>query len=167
MLCQVFLLVSLIQACRGLLEENFVAFNKTNGAVPIHDATIVYSGDDAPGVKIAVDSLAGDWEAITGRRPLAWQFGANETSGSSDNSPDSFDSHAIIAATLDTGLMNELVDRLSLNVSILEGKREAFTTSVVHNALPGVESALLIAGSDSRATAFGIYTLAEQSGQSP
>lgn len=40
-------------------------------------------------------------------------------------------------------------------------------TSVVHNPLPEVDEALVIADRDKRGTIFDIYTLSEQAEQSP
>ncbi|GAB7361482.1 hypothetical protein MBLNU230_g1538t1 [Neophaeotheca triangularis] len=151
--------LGLLHACRGLLEDAIVSFSHSSDAVPIHGATIIYSHDEAAGVGIATDSLAGDWEAITGNRPDVWQYGSDE--------PSSPQGHAIIVSTLDSDLMVEICRNVGVDLSVLEGKWEAFTTSLVYNALPGLDSSLLILGSDSRGATFGVHTLAEQSGQSP
>ncbi|MDR0842834.1 MAG: glycosyl hydrolase 115 family protein, partial [Acidobacteriota bacterium] len=52
-------------------------------------------------------------------------------------------------------------------VKPIEGKWESFFIQTVTKPLPGVEKALVIAGSDKRATIFGIYDLCEQMGVSP
>ena len=66
---------------------------------------------------------------------------------------------------------SEIIDRLvrehKLDVSSIEGKWESFEIQVVPSPLPGVSSALVIAGSDKRGTIFGIYDLSEQIGVSP
>jgi len=160
-------LVSLLQYCSALLEEPIVAFNHTPGTVPIHNARIVHSRDDPAGIHIAVDSLVSDWEAITGRLPEITQYPFNETqtpSGSGSNG-----TSAIIVATHGSSLASELRRNncLGSNSTMLDGKREAFTTLLGDNCLPGIDRALLIVGSDMRGTIYGIYTVAEQSGQSP
>ena len=156
-------LVSLLETCTALLEEAIVSFNHSSGAVPIHDAKIVHASDAAVGVTIAIASLAGDWEAITGRRPDTSGLPSNSTRGDGNTTS------AIIVATYGSGLAIELAENgcLGRNSTILEGKREAFTTSIGEKCLPGVDLALVITGSDMRGTIFGIYTLAEQAGQSP
>lgn len=63
--------------------------------------------------------------------------------------------------------MQWLVKKNHLNISDIQGKWEAFKTSVVRNPLPGVKDGLVIAGSDKRGAMFGVYTLAQQCGQSP
>ena len=44
---------------------------------------------------------------------------------------------------------------------------EAFVISTVENPLPGIDHALVIAGSDKRGTIYGIYELSKQIGVSP
>lgn len=149
----------LLHLSHSLLEDAFVTFNQTTGAVPIHGATVIHSYDESPGVRIAVASLLDDFEAITGNRPPSWQYRSNDSS-----TPQG---HAIVVSTLDSELMRQVRDRTNVDLSMLEGKREAFLTMLISDALPGLETALLIAGSDSRAATFGVHTLAEQAGQSP
>jgi len=50
---------------------------------------------------------------------------------------------------------------------IRSGWWEACLTQVVDDPLPGVERALVIAGSDRRGTAYGIFELSKQIGVSP
>ena len=54
-----------------------------------------------------------------------------------------------------------------IDVSSIAGKWESFLIQVVAKPLPGVSSALVIAGSDKRGTIYGIYDLSEQIGVSP
>ena len=54
-----------------------------------------------------------------------------------------------------------------LDASGVAGKWESFFIQVVPEPLPGVASALVIAGSDKRGTIYGIYDLSEQIGVSP
>src|SRR5207237_8232329 len=49
----------------------------------------------------------------------------------------------------------------------ISGKWESFLTQVVPQPLPGIDQALVIAGSDKRGTTYGIYDLSEQIGVSP
>ena len=64
-----------------------------------------------------------------------------------------------------------LLDRLAtagkIDVSAIRGQWEASVTAVVARPWPGVERALVIAGSDKRGTIYGIYDLSEQIGVSP
>ena len=47
------------------------------------------------------------------------------------------------------------------------GQWESFISQVVTSPLPGVDKALVIAGSDLRGTVFGLYDISEQIGVSP
>ncbi|MEV0618879.1 glycosyl hydrolase 115 family protein [Nonomuraea sp. NPDC050404] len=49
----------------------------------------------------------------------------------------------------------------------IKGKWEAYATKTVRNPLPGVGSALVIAGSDARGTIYGLYSISEEIGVSP
>lgn len=66
---------------------------------------------------------------------------------------------------------NRLLDRLAaegkLDVSDIAGRWEAYLIQVVKKPLPGVEQALVIAGSDKRGAIYGVYDLAETIGVSP
>jgi hypothetical protein len=64
-------------------------------------------------------------------------------------------------------LIDGLVGAHKIDVSSIVGKWESFSVQVVPNPLPGVESGLVIVGSDKRGTIFGIYDLSEQIGVSP
>ncbi|AIQ59968.1 glycosyl hydrolase 115 family protein [Paenibacillus borealis] len=66
---------------------------------------------------------------------------------------------------------NELIDRLIaegvLDVTAIQGKRECFRLQLVEAPMPGVDRALVIAGSDKRGTIYGIYSISETIGVSP
>ncbi|KAI0867651.1 hypothetical protein GGS24DRAFT_484953 [Hypoxylon argillaceum] len=156
------LCLSLSSLISGLLEESIVSFESAEAYIPLHNASIAYSADDPVGVEIGAISLAEDLEAITGTRPSIVKVESGESvecAGCADN--------VIIAATVDSNLMKAIVKNGKLDVTALDGKWESYQTSVVDNPIPGVKKALVIAGSDKRGVVFGIYTLSEQSGQSP
>lgn len=64
-------------------------------------------------------------------------------------------------------LINRLVSEKKIDVSDVAGKWEAALVQVVANPLPGLDSALVIAGSDKRGTIYGVYDVCEQMGVSP
>ena len=66
-----------------------------------------------------------------------------------------------------SALIDSLVATGKLDASDLPGKWESFVITTVANPVPGVERALVIAGSDKRGTIYGIYELSEQIGVSP
>lgn len=159
-----FLVIALLcSEAFGFLETPIVDFQEHSGSIPIAHADIICSRDDEVGVHIAVGNLASDLNQITGvdRRVLEWQDSDDPVSNSLDHAT------AVIAGSLNSSLIRHLADEGLIDVSDLEGKWETFMTTVVAGALPSIDRALVIAGSDKRGTIFGIYTLSEQSGQSP
>ena len=75
---------------------------------------------------------------------------------------------AIVAGTIGkSALIDRLVRENKIDVQAISGKWESFLIQVVAKPLPGVASALVIAGSDKRGTIFGIYDISEQIGVSP
>ena len=75
---------------------------------------------------------------------------------------------SIIIGTLG---QSEIIDRLAaegkLETNGVSGQWESYVLQVVKNPLPGVDRALVIAGSDRRGTIYGIYQLSEMIGVSP
>ena len=120
------------------------------GSAPLwHDAA------DWPGVIHAVGDLRADIERVTGRAP-------------SLSSAQPKAACVVIIGTLGrSAAIDALVAAGKLDVSDLRGKWESFVITTVEQPMPGVERALVIAGSDKRGTIYGIYELSEQLGVSP
>ncbi|MDE6654913.1 MAG: glycosyl hydrolase 115 family protein, partial [Muribaculaceae bacterium] len=116
-------------------------------------AAIYFDSDDDKGISRAVENLARDFHAVTGRRPamLAAPKGKN----------------VIIVGSLRNPMIDSLCKRGMIDRSQLEGATEKYLMTTVENPLPGVDEALVIAGSDRRGTIYGIYELSEQLGVSP
>src|SRR5262249_31087462 len=76
--------------------------------------------------------------------------------------------NAIVIGTIGKStLIDQLSSAKKIDISTISGKWEACLTQVVADPMPGVSSALVIAGSDKRGTIYGIYELSEQIGVSP
>ncbi len=74
----------------------------------------------------------------------------------------------VIAGTLGKSpLIDGLVKAGKLNTVAISGKWESFIITTIANPLPGVDQALVVAGSDKRGTIYGIYEISEQIGVSP
>lgn len=118
-------------------------------------APIYASAGDYEGVMIALKNFQADVKAVTGTEPALV----------TDKAPGK---EAVIIGTIGkSALIDELIRNKKINVTGVEGKWEVFISQVVKNPMPGVESALVIAGSDKRGTIFGIYDLSSQIGVSP
>jgi len=60
-----------------------------------------------------------------------------------------------------------LIKNNKLDVKNILGKWESFVIQTIDSPLPGVEKAMVIAGSDKRGTIYGIYDLSRNIGVSP
>ncbi|KAI7213106.1 glycoside hydrolase family 115 protein [Hortaea werneckii] len=165
LLCASGVALLLASGASALLQDNLVSFTKTSdSAIPIHNAAIAYAADDPIGVHIAAESLVDDFQGITGTRPLALTVDETKWNSSEESSLDT----VILIATANSKVVKDLVGRGLFDDAEIEGKWEVYKTTVITGTpLPGVDSLLLIAGSDKRGAIFGAYTLAEQCGQSP
>jgi len=144
----------------ALGQERFVTF-----APDAQSAALVAGGAaapllvdpaDWPGVRRAVGDLQADVERVSGLKPVV---------RSADGTTAQF---AVIVGTVGRSpLIDGLAKAGKIDVSGIAGRWEAFLLQTVERPLPGVERALVIAGSDKRGTIYGVYELSEQIGVSP
>ncbi|KAL0943457.1 uncharacterized protein CTRU02_201344 [Colletotrichum truncatum] len=163
-------LLPLFSFASALLEEPFVAFDQSEGSIELQNGVLLYDYSDPVGVRIAINSLANDWEQITGTKPPVQTWvgsGSNSTARLPGTNSTISPKIAVIAATVDSPLVRQLEESAKVEVNDIRGKWETFRTLLVDKPLPQFSKALVIVGSDKRGVMFGLYTLAEQSGQSP
>lgn len=111
---------------------------------------------DDPAVIRAAGDLQADVERVSGLRPVL-RHTLPETAAT-----------LVLVGTLGASpVVDRLVTRGRLDVSRVKGRWEASVTQVVEHPLPGVERALVIAGSDRRGTIYGVYDTSERIGVSP
>lgn len=118
-------------------------------------ATIYYDGEDAEVVGIAANAFATDIEKITGINPKV------DISNKLDQE------YAIIVGTVGKSqLIDKLIALKKIN-NIAADQWEEYQISLVDAPMKGVKQALVIAGSDRRGTAFGVFALSRMLGVSP
>ena len=144
----------------ALTANSFVSEKEAKGSFCLFakgKSTAIYvSTNESPGVIRVVTDLQKDVQRVSGRLPAL-----ERESGQLRN-------RAVLVGELGKGgLVDQLVRDGKLDVSEIKGKWEACVLQVVQNPLTGVESALVIAGSDKRGTIYGVYDLSEQMGVSP
>ncbi|NTE05378.1 glycosyl hydrolase [Agrobacterium tumefaciens] len=133
---------------KGYVKGSFALANK--GIV----AAILVSGNEWPGVVRAATDLQADIAKVTGLKPTFLK--------------DKTVSTAIIIGTIGKStIIDQLIGAGKINVAGVAGKWESTLIEVVKNPAPGIDSALVIAGSDKRGTIYGIYELSSQIGVSP
>jgi hypothetical protein len=119
-------------------------------------APLYISADDHPGVIRALKDLQNDISLVTKASP---DLSTNTTIKGVQ---------VVLVGTIGKSpLIDGLIRQNKLNVAGIAGKWETYLLQVVKNPLPGVTSALVIAGSDKRGTIYGIYGLSAQIGVSP
>lgn len=144
----------------GLDNKDIVTYQKnadgcfpliTDGKVP----QILCEGNDLKGISIAVANLASDFEKVSGCcAPVI-------------HSSEAVTSCPIIVGSVKSPLIKKLISASKINGEEIVGKNEKYVMTTVADPFPGVDEALVIAGSDRRGTIYGIYELSEQLGVSP
>ena len=119
-------------------------------------AKLYIDANDHPGVIRAAGDLQADIARVSAAKPVLSRGG--KPAGSDI---------VIIGTVGKSALIDQLVKSGALDVSSIKGKAEGWQVQTLSKPLPGVERALVIAGSDKRGTIFGIYEMSEQIGVSP
>jgi hypothetical protein len=123
------------------------------GQVP---ATILIDGSDYTVVRIVAVCLADDVTRVTGLRP--------DVSTGAPPLP----AHLVIVGVIGhSAPIDQLIKAGKLNVKAIAGQWESYKIQTIRNPMPGVSSALVIAGSDRRGAAYGVFDLSEAIGVSP
>lgn len=117
-------------------------------------APVLVAEEESFAVRRAAGDLRQDIRRVSGAEPGAVRAASDE--------------QLVLVGTLGS---SPLIDRLAaegrIDAAAIRGRWEGFLLQTVERPLPGVARALVIAGSDRRGTAFGIYTLSEAIGVSP
>ena len=138
----------------GIVTENLNSggFTLISQSKPVG---VIVAENDKKCVLIAVQNLQKDFERVCGKQAQLF------------NSPTSDTKQCIIVGSLESPYVKQLIKAKQLDEKELKGKVEKYIMTVVSNPLPGVDEALVIAGSDMRGTIYGVYELSEQIGVSP
>jgi hypothetical protein len=117
---------------------------------------LLINSQDWPGVIRAFKDLQSDIGKVTSLVPEIYY----------DVAPASAD--LIISGTIGkSNLIDKLIKDKKIDVTEIKDQWEKFLIQTVHNPLPGVKEAVIIAGSDKRGTIYGIYEISKQIGVSP
>jgi hypothetical protein len=135
-------------------SQHWVTDSQSRGAFELASADrmaeIRYSADDFPVVGIAARDLEKDLQTV---------LGAGRRRDSK---------HVVWIGTLGRNAeLDALIGARRIDVSKLRGSWESYVITTLQAPQPGVDSALLIIGSDRRGTAYGAYELSQAIGVSP
>jgi hypothetical protein len=144
----------------ALTTNSFVNTNSSAGSFTIvasSKATDIFvDPNDWPGVVRVARDLQADLHRVSGITAKLTQQSAE------------LGKTAVIIGTIGrSAVIERLVREKKIDVAGVTGKWEASVIQVVAAPLPGVEQALVIAGSDKRGTIYGVYEVSEQMGVSP
>jgi hypothetical protein len=152
-------LLSFLFFCLKPGAQNLVAGKNEPGAFALvgasETATIVVDGSDDSLVQVATRLFGKDIEMIAGKSPAV-----------STSLPAS-KNIVLIGSMGKSRFIQQLANEKKLNTSSLEKKWEGYQIQVVKTPFKGINQALVIAGSDRRGTAYGVFELSKQLGVSP
>lgn len=119
-------------------------------------ATIFYDSKDAEVVDKVAHLFAQDIKKVSGVAPEVISTGQPSAQ------------QAVILGTIGKSkLIDQLIERKKLDVTGINGGWEQFVIKTVKNPFPNVKQALVVAGSDRRGTAYGVFTISKAIGVSP
>ncbi|MCJ1436841.1 hypothetical protein MMC27_006223 [Xylographa pallens] len=161
--------ISFSVSVSGLLQQATLSFTSDSSSLQLAGngvkSQIILDGKDWPGVIRTANDLAMDFGRVTGTNATI------ELVNNTVIQPMPLTSNGgatIIAGTIgNSSFIDNLISAQKINVSQIQGQWESFSSQVVSNPVPGLASALVIAGSDKRGTIYGMYDISEQMGVSP
>ncbi|HTB62887.1 MAG TPA: glycosyl hydrolase 115 family protein, partial [Opitutales bacterium] len=119
-------------------------------------AEVFVAPEDFKCDQIAANLFTEDVERVTGHKPSLVSDAAK------------LKGPAVILGTLgQSPVIDKLVADGKFDAKQLQGQWESFLIGTVANPLPGVDSALVICGSDRRGTAYGVFEVSQGIGVSP
>ena len=130
-----------------------------NGNFPIvyKTASTIYTDkNDDWLIQITASLFQNDVEMVTGKKP---EIG-NELPGKAN-------SVIIIGSIKGSKLIQQLIQTKKINVDSIKNKWESYQIQIIKNPFKGIERALVIAGSDKRGTAYGVFEISKDMGVSP
>ncbi|WP_051359990.1 glycosyl hydrolase 115 family protein [Adhaeribacter aquaticus] len=154
------LILASFSEARAITGERYVSGKKAAGSFTLASAgkpaPLFVSSQDFPGVIRVAKTLQSDIKSVT----------SNEPKLVTDKVPAA--KEVILIGTIGKNpVIDKLVKEKKLNVTEIAGKWETFLLQVVEKPMPGVDRALVIAGSDKRGTIYGMFDLSAQIGVSP
>lgn len=134
-----------------IVEKN----TNTANSFSLASVKLLNDANDALAVKTAIRLFAEDVERVTGERPdITTECPRVQ--------------RLIIAGTIEGNKwIRELASNKKINIDSLKGQWERYGIFLVKDPYPHVKQALIIAGSDRRAVAYGLFSISEKIGVSP
>ncbi|WP_187262500.1 glycosyl hydrolase 115 family protein [Pontibacter beigongshangensis] len=144
-----FLLLFLLLPSFHISAQDFVLVDATT------KVQLVYDPAEAKLDSISANLLAQDIELVSGYRPVV----LTDISKASGN--------VILVGRAGSRMVQQVQGKQASAVNNLQGKWETYALKVMKQPLPNIRNLLVVAGSDRRGTAFGVFHLSEKIGVSP
>lgn len=153
-------LITLLSLCLMANSSEIVVNGNVDDGFPIVNggisATVYVDSSEVEVVKIAANLFATDIKMVTQQTPEITQY------------KDSLNEYAIIIGSIEnSSLIKQLQDSGKINVDTIRHKWESYLYETIDNPFPGIKKALVIAGSDRRGTAYGVFEISKAIGVSP
>ncbi|RYZ29444.1 MAG: glycosyhydrolase [Chitinophagaceae bacterium] len=149
----ILLLIAAALQAQTIVSEKFSA-----GSFPVlsgnKTASIVYDVNDDALVQKTASLLQKDLEMVSNQKPEIATAPAGKNI-------------ILIGSIEKSSWIKQLIAQKKISVAKLKNKWEGYLIQTVNNPFKGVDKALVIAGSDRRGTAYGVFALSEQLGVSP
>lgn len=156
----IFCLLACLFALHGYASSPITVKEKAEkGSFPLVDsgkaAQLVIDTQDEDVIGISASAFAEDIKLVTNVKPQV----VNEINEGT---------FPVIIGTLGkSSFINQLASTGKIKTEEVEGKWETFCITVVNKPFNGIDKAIVIYGSDSRGTAFGVFELSRMIGVSP
>jgi len=152
-------LFAIIFITQNLSAQNFISDKMENGNFPIVSktaSTIYTDKNDDWLIQKTASLFQNDVKMVTGGKPEI----SNELPGKAN-------SIIIIGSIKGSKLIQQLIQTKKINVDSIKNKWESYQIQIIKNPFKGIQNALVIAGSDKRGTAYGVFEISKQIGVSP
>lgn len=125
-------------------------------ATKANPSSIYVDANDFEVVKKSAELFAADIERVTNQTPEVI------------SSATALKDYVVIIGTIgNSEIINKLVASKKLRIDSLQNQWERFLIQTIDNPLPGVKQALVVAGSDRRGAAYGVFSISKAIGVSP
>lgn len=147
-------------ASAGLGDPSYISETKLNGAFPLVDnaqtASLYVDSNDNKNALRVVKDLQADIEKVTDQQvPLVHNLLA-------------LSEYSVIVGTIgSSALVDQLIEEGKLDVAAIDGQWDGYHIELVSEPFAGIKQALVVAGSNRRGTAYGVYDISESIGVSP
>ena len=141
-------------------EEPVIRATPFDGSFPLFtpqaSTPVVIDTADAEVVTIAAQSFSEDVKRLSGTAPDV-----------RSTLPEQADEVILAGSVEQSGLVRQLLQQNAFDASHVDsGQWESFVFTVVEEPIEGIDRALVVAGSDPRGTAFGLFELSKRMGVS-